>query len=264
MRTLITSRNGCRPRLMQDGQALVESLVAMLALAVLWVALLWLAHYQDINLSALHASRHAAFVATRIVADEPPADLMADFFTGDAHRWADRRGQAVLDTETPALVSWQRLQPLPDLAQPGGSLAQAVVLRHDWSLADSGILQARVTPLFSTGAIHDARADGYSRLGLDVFDHAYPPLARSTSILTGAGHASSDTAVQDRVAASGLAWSLAHSASRLAGSQAWGRADGVDAGWNRPAPDFEWLRPWSGRVPGHLVTEYVQADQKEN
>ena len=45
----------------QCGQALVESLVVLPVLAVLWVAIHWLAHYQDMALSATHASRFAAF-----------------------------------------------------------------------------------------------------------------------------------------------------------------------------------------------------------
>lgn len=242
----------------QAGQALVESLVAMLGLAALWVALHWLANYQDIALSAVHASRHAAFAASRMPPEEIRSDVTGRFFSGSAHRWADRQGHAVLDSQLPVRLSWQRLQPLSAQAQPGAGHAASQILRRDWLLEDAGVLQARIAPGFATDVAGRVRAHG---LRLQPLELSYPPLVRSTGILTGAGHAASDAAVQSRVAASGLAWTAAYSASQLAGGDARTGAGGVDAAWGRPQPDLDWLQPWSGRVPPHLITRHAQAGQ---
>ena len=239
---------------MQSGQALVESLVAMLALAVLWVALHWLAHYQDMALSAIHASRHLAFVAARAVPEEAGHAVAQRFFNGLAHRWTDRRGRVLLE-DTAVHVSQSRPRPLSAQAQPGKNLPHSAILRRDWGLEDAGILRARVALDFSR-MMAPSRKHGKGLLGLHVFDLPYPPVARSTSILTGAGHAASDAGVQDRVAASRLAWSDAQVASRTAGEEIALRAHGVDAGWDRADARFDWLRPWSGRVPGHILENY--------
>lgn len=243
----------------QRGQALVESLAALLGLAVLWVALHWLAHYQDAALSATHASRHAAFLASRGNLDDSVQAVAGPFFTGSAHRWTDRRSQEILDPGTSVKRLGRRMPPLSELAQPGAGLTHAAALRRDWSLEDTGILRAEVSVDFKQSLGSQPDADP-SLLQLRVFDLPYPSLARSTSILTGAGHAVSDTDVQSRVAASSLAWSAAHAASRLAGSEVNLRAEGVEAGWGRAAAGFDWLQPWSGRVPGHLVTDHASPE----
>ena len=239
----------------QGGQALLESLVALLGLAVLWVALNWLAHYQDAALSAIHASRHAAFVASRGQHQDAGNALTPVFFAGRAHRWTDRRGHSILPSDRSVKLSWTRLPPLSPRGQPGGSMAHATTLRRDWSLEDVGVLQARLHVDF--GRVENRRSDrDASLLKLRAFEQAYPPLTRHISILTGAGHAASDGEAQSIVAASSLAWTAAYTASRAAGAEINLRATGVEAGWGRPAASFDWLQPWSGRVPAHLITEY--------
>lgn len=269
---------GCRTRCSaSSGQALVEALVAMFVLAVLWVGLNWLAHYQDMALSAAHASRHAAFIATRTdpeavnpVADVPvsgqprlaqwrtgPLAAVKHYFTGSAHRWNDRRGVALLEPESGVQASWQRLQPLSAIGQPGGAAADASALRREWSLEDAGILQTSITLAFGGSQDAPTHADGPLKLG--VFDIPYPELRRLSHILVGAGHAASDIDTQQRVAASGLAWASAADNSLAAGATVASRAHGVDAPWNRHTPTFDWLRPWSGLVPGHLVQDYARS-----
>lgn len=249
---LVSSSSGV---LRQQGQALLESLLAMLGLAVLWVALHWLAHYQDAALSATHASRHAAFAASRAELQGSTSTLTAPFFTGSAHRWTDRRGEAVLDSGSNVSLSWVRRQALSELGQPGAGLTHAATLRREWLLEDSGLLQARLH-LDLAREERPGPDAGAGFLNLRAFDQGYPPLLRSTSLLTGAGHAASDSEAQSRVAASSLAWSTAHMRSRAAGSEIRLRAEGAEAGWGRRGPDFDWLQPWSGRVPDHLISEY--------
>ncbi len=243
----------------QCGQALVESLVALFALAVLWVGLNWLGHYQDMALSMAHASRYAAFLATRVEpselqGDERGRERVQRYFTGDAHRWRDRRGATWVDPEVALGASWHRDRPLSARSQPGADTPHATTLRQDWSLEDQGIVQAQVLMQF-----HDRPQPGGGRaeiLGLGVFDQAYPSLRRSSYILSGAGHAPLDSVAQERVSESRLAWAGAEGVSRNAGAMVADRAAVVDTGWSRAAPDFDWLQPWSGYVPGHLIEDY--------
>lgn len=240
----------------QRGQALVESLVALLALAVLWVALSWLAHYQDAALAATHASRYVAFVAGR---GEQLGTYQALYATRQAFPY--RGGESVVvSSEVPdasVSISRQRLTPLSVSAQPGAGSVTATTLRNDWSLADKGIVRARVSLSFGDPSLGVGASQDASLFKLRAFDLAYPPLSRSISILTGAGHGVSDGEVQSRVAASSIAWAAAYGASRAAGSEVTMRADGVERGWGRSAPDFDWLQPWSGQVPGHLLADFA-------
>lgn len=240
----------------QRGQALVESLVSLLALAVLWVALSWLAHYQDAALAATHASRYAAFVAGR---GEQLGAIQALYATQQAfpHRGGEPLVASSGVPDTSVSMSRQRLAPMSAAAQPGAGSVTATTLRHEWSLADKGIVRARVSLGFTNTPLGVGASQDASLLKLRDFDLAYPPLSRSTSILTGSGHGVTDGEVQSRVAASSFAWAAAYGASRAAGSEITMRADGVERGWGRSAPDFDWLQPWSGQVPGHLLTDYA-------
>lgn len=222
----------------QSGQALAESLFALMGLTALWVAVHWLSHYQDAALSARHASRHAAFAATRFTQPDDTVALTVPFFTGAAHRWKNRHGASILDPHTSVNLLQFRLQPLSAAAQPAAGSVHGPALRRDWQLDDNGMVQTRVL------------------LSLPVFDEPYPVLARNTVILTAAGHASSDIGVHSRIAASALAWQSAYTTSRIAASEVNARALGVEAGWGRSAATLDWLQPWSGRVPPHLITEF--------
>lgn len=257
MRTSMLRRQSAHRQ--QRGQALVEGLVAALALAVLWVSLNWMGQYQDMAMSAVHASRHAAFLASRyevqaLAQNDAAVSQVRRYFTGNAHRWTDRRGAARLNPETGLHPSWSRGRALPAEAQPGGSAAHASVLRRDWGLEETGVVHAQVRVEFEAPR---GPADDHLRpLGTDLRDRAYPGLRRSAYILAGAGHAASDTSVQASLSQSRLAWASAYGASRSIGAAVASRASPVDAGWDRPAPDLDWLQPWSGRVPGHLTENY--------
>lgn len=248
-----------RPRRrLQEGQAVVESSVAMLALAVLWVGLNWLGNYQDIALATIHASRHAAFVATRVEPSElahgTGKSMVQRYFTGGAHHWNDRRGASVVNPAEGLNASWRRDLPLSSQAQPGRAARDAITLRADWSLEDRGLIHARVNMAFGAGRhVSETQTE---LLGLGVFDRAYPALRRDTYVLVGAGSALSDAAVQEAVAASRFAWAAPQGMSRSVGGQAAGRAAMVDSAWGRAEPDFDWLSRWSGRVPAHLLENY--------
>lgn len=251
----VCTGRGPRP-LGQGGQALVECLVAMLVLAVLWVSVSWLGRYQDIAMSATHAGRHAAFLASRLGLEEARESaegraLVLRYFTGDAHRWKDRRGTAILDASRAVHVAWQRSAPLADSGQPGGASPQLAELRRDWRVHDDGRVQASVRVQFDESK--PPAETGARALGLNVRDAQYPVLQRRAYILAGSGHAASDATVQTTVMRSGRAWGSAYGASRSIGGLAVLQAAPVDRAWDRPEPDFDWLQPWGGRVPGHLV-----------
>jgi hypothetical protein len=224
----------------QHGQAMVEGFVVLLALTALWSAISWLGRLQDIDLQAAHASRYAAFSGTR----HPNMDghsnakhiAQVHFFGGPAHQWVDAQGaRMLLNAAEEVQLDTNRRRTLPLHAQPGGSGGNAAALRADWHLADTGILEShiRVGPAANNSVVW-----GISEL------------RRHTAILVGAGHASDDMQVQLRVADSRLAWGKSAQASYGLGRSIAAAMVGVDAGWDRPKPVFDWLGPWAGAVPG--------------
>jgi len=233
----------------QAGQALVEALVAFTVLLTVWVAIAWLGRYQDIALQASHASRHAAFVHARGEPFQPEA-VQKNFFTGSSHRWTDRRGHSLFSSNgNEATLSISRGPSLVAKAQAGLDTAHASTLREQWQVADAGIVDARVRVQLPArpGA---GRAKPSSFMAeLREFDQAYPLLTRHTAILAHAGHASSDQAVQQRLAGSHLAWSGAAQRSYSLGGQVGSVMKLVDAGWRRPDPTTDWLGAWAGKVP---------------
>lgn len=248
---------GTRPtgfRHSQFGQAIAETLVLMLVLAVLWVAIPWLAHLQDIALSATHASRHAAFLATRAEHVVDPDIMVRGYFTGPAHRWVGRRSERVLDPVLPVSLSTRRPKLSPG-AQPGGTQPHATVLRQEWGLEDNGIFQARITANFQEDASSNGKRQAHGLLSLDAFDNAYPSFSMSMSILTGAGHAESDDQAQAITGSSALAWSDAEADSARAGEFVVSRAGAVDAGWGRAGPEFDWLARWASQLPEYLLVD---------
>ncbi|NYT61219.1 pilus assembly protein [Alcaligenaceae bacterium] len=238
--------------LLQQGQALVEGLVVLLALMSLWVGVSWLARFQDMALQASHASRYAAFSLSRNLEANIENDMRRHFFSGPAHQWSDRRGKRLLSSALDEIdVQTHRQTALAVQAQPGGALLHAQALRQDWRLDDTGVLavQLSAAPRLGLASLHNnLPADG-----LAYFDSQNLLLQRHTSLLTGAGHAADDMAVQQTVANSSLAWSNSANSSYVHGKKIASAMTAVDAGWGRPQPVFDWLEPWSGHVPeSHL------------
>lgn len=227
----------------QQGQAIVEGLVVLLALTALWSAISWLGCLQDIDLQAVHASRYAAFSATR----QPNMDghsntrhtAQTHFFSGPTHRWADAQGgRMLLNTAQEVRFNIDRTQQLPMHAQPGGSDGNATILRTDWHIADTGIVDSHATVRPSA---------------VNFADWGISGVRRHTAILVGAGHVVTDAHVQGRLADSAMAWGNGSQASYRAGRNIAGAMVAVDAGWNRPEPVFDWLGPWTGMVPNYHV-----------
>lgn len=234
----------------QAGQAALEALVCMLALAVLWAGVAWLGRIQDVALHASHAARYSAFMATRQDTQTPDAGIRAAMFEGPGNQWSDRHGQALQHSVYQDIdVRFVRNSPLALHHQIGGADTRMTQLRHDWHTADHGVLSAHVS-LIPRNAL-PIGADGSHLLKLYQFDGAYPLIHRHISVLTGSGHASDDASAADRVASSELAWSSPTGRSYRLGRRVASVASKVDGGWDRPAPVFDWLQPWADLLPHH-------------
>jgi hypothetical protein len=234
----------------QRGQGLLEGLVVLLVLLSAWVAIAWIARWQDMALQATHASRFAAFSSTRHPDSMPIEPIRKHFFSGSAHQWTDRAGRELLSPERGEVsLIVNRYRELSSSAQPGGSERDAVQLRKEWAIEDAGIVSAvvRVAPQTLLGTA-PGKTDSL-KIGLDQFDEHYPVLSRHTAILSGAGHASDDLDTQSRIASSVFAWSDSASRSYTLGRRVSSVMSKVDNGWGRPSPQFDWLSPWNGAVP---------------
>lgn len=252
----------------QRGQAAAEALLVLLLLASLWVGTAWLLRWQDIAMQAQHASRYAAFAASRNAAAQPLEDIRHGYFSGPAHLWRDRRGADLLSAaRSEVSLQFDLGQVLDAAAQPGGAHADARDLRQGWLIEDAGIVTARVEvaavapapPTSGQAQIDAAPASGLARLGassasgLAQFDAWRPVIRRHAAILAGAGHASSDAWAQRRVAGSGLGWADAADRSYALGRGVQSWAGGLDRPWGRTEPLFDWLGPWAGRVPDRYL-----------
>ena len=237
----------------QSGQALVEALVVLTALLMFWVAVAWLGRFQDIALQASHASRYAAFAEARGETVHSDA-VRHGFFTGVSHRWSDRKGKRLFSEdgrETGLRVV--RGSPLSAMAQAGRDAPAANALREAWKLADTGVVDARVeVQLVGVVSQKNDRSSTFMS-GLRDFDAPYPRLVRHTAILTNAGHATDDDAVQLRVADAGMPWSDAAGRSYGLSAQVSSPMRAVDAGWKRSPPATDWARAWAGAVPEHYL-----------
>lgn len=216
------------------GQALAEGVVALGALAALFWAIPVLGRYLDISLSSTQASRLAAFRAIQDEASAAQAGGAPHFLDRARASWRDDRGAALV-TQAPA-VSLRRVAALRAF-QPGAGLAEVSELYADWRLEDQGILVATVgVPARDvvSGGLRPAR-----RLAFQGH----------TAILAQAGHAADDADVGRRIAAGGAGWGKAHASSVSAGRPLASSLNGIDQGWGRAAPEFDWLSAWEALAP---------------
>lgn len=132
----------------------------------------------------------------------------------------------------PSLRVIRAAQPAGFMA-PGGNGIAAGALRRDWHIEDAGMVTA------------------WARYAVrrQIPGASVQTLYRQTSVLADAGHASDDGQAQRAIGNSGTAWGRAAHASMRAGRQAAAALRGVDAGWRRPAPDFDWLMRWADLSP---------------
>jgi hypothetical protein len=120
-------RVAVRSRHVSCGQALVEALVALLALVPLWLAIFYVSRWHDLQHTTIAAARHAAFeswvAAGRDDAAIPEATRRRTFTSDPARvataattptvppRWRDHRGAVLLAPEGPAITLGPAVQP---------------------------------------------------------------------------------------------------------------------------------------------------------
>lgn len=221
-----------------DGQALAEGVVVMAVLLLLWVMSGWLLRLQDLALQASNASRYAAFdLARQANADQIQFSTSPiAYFSGKGQQWRDLRGRSWLADERSVQLRGKRGTSLSALAQPGGKHALASTLRQQWAFADTGVREVTITVSPETGVANQPES-----------------IKRQAFIVVDTGHASDDSHVVRRVAASDLAWAQTEQQSRNAGQALAARLQPLDIPWSRPEPTFDWLRPWQHDVPSvHL------------
>ncbi|MGB6008081.1 hypothetical protein [Castellaniella sp.] len=223
----------------QGGQALAEALVVLAALAGLCLGIAWLGRTQDAALQLSHASRQAAFAWA--LQDLPAVDLSSQAKADSlapGQRGRTRSGAALLPdgmhVRLDALPGWQG-------RRPGDPVPGAADIRRELELGDETLWRLRA----------HARTAGQDRTLGDLrdFDDQALFLQRHTAIMRGAGAAADDAAVQGALGGSGQVWGQAWQAAQAAGSDVDRRLQGVDAAWGRERPRWDWLGPWTGRVP---------------
>ncbi len=218
------------------GQSTVEALVGMVALASLFMLVPVVGRYQDLALQAQHAASAAAFDAAR-GAPDAAAHAVSRTFHDASTRWRDGRGRAMLPTSAHVRAGVTQ-EVDPDARwQLGGSNGQVRTLRRDWQLDRAMVgAQVQVAPLAGTAVGPVA-----------------PAIRRYSVVLGHAGHAPDDLGAQSRVAASPTAWSSHAARSTSAARSAAAALSPLDAAWGRPAPQFDWLSPWTGLVPADAL-----------
>lgn len=223
----------------QNGQALSEALVVLVALASMWAGVAWLGQLQDIRQQLAHISRHAAFawahqeMGMAAMAQRANTDLQAK-----GNQWQTRQGARRLSS---ALVLRIESDAMAQAAQIGSPDAKARVLHAQWQLGQNAIWVAHAQA--ATGTLRQPSQ------ALHDFDLLALPLSQHTAILRGHGAANSDSAVKTILSGSEAGWLGMQQASERAGRHVAERVAAVDAAWSRPAPVWDWLSSWEGQVP---------------
>lgn len=229
--------------LYRQAQAIAESLVLFLVLLSLFVAIPWLGRLLDIRQQQDNASRYAAFQLTRQLDSVDDQAIKNKFFFNKVHRWQDRQGQKILREESVQLQI-NRTQQLSNLAQAAQQVGHAQTLREQWNLQDKGIASAvvKVLPTYS--------AKGNANAEMNFLERLVIPMQRQTAILSDAGHSESDSATHQRTGQSALAWRESAEEAYALGRHIQRYAAPVE-GFHRAQPVFDWLMPWTGRLPKH-------------
>lgn len=227
----------------QAGQAWVEALLVLAALASLWLGIAWVGRLQDVALQLSNASRHAAFAHAHQGLSAPKLEPWVDAVWHRARRtWSTRQGDPFLVDARPSSPLRLELSPKP-WREPG--VLQTDRLRDELALGDGRLWRAdvQVTTRGTTGA------------GLELydFDRWALSLRRHTAILRGAGAASDDAAVQRVLGGSATAWRDLAARTRAAGERAERALRDLDGAWGRGLPSWDWLSPWASSIPwNHL------------
>lgn len=210
----------------QQGQALIELMVMVLAIFMLLWAMIWLQRWQQIRLQIQH---HAALQAFRLSQSyELGAEalaLMPSYLQGLYSPLAHQQ-----------LSSYQVLGAMPEQT---GFMSTAT---------QDGLFGA--TQRWQVRSLAQAEPAHTMPWAQRLFEFLPAMQVQSqSSIWVGAGHAHHDTHATQRLQQSNTLWAEAQGASRLAIQPLVPIFSVVDAGWSRPSPSTNWLQPWQESVP---------------
>lgn len=209
---------------MQQGQAAVETAMAVLVLVPLFVGVAWLGRLQLSALNTAHTSRQIAFAAAQ--------------------------GQTLGDFHAPLHIEYSTdYWRVPTV---GNGHAGAAALANDWLRTGHDILRLRARDTTPTPGVF--KSEGTPGWHLVV--------SRSTSILTGAGGGLGDSATQNRIAESSAGWTLAGATSRTQASRLRGQLRGLDVPWRRGELSIDWLTPWDDLIPTERVVRTRSAGRR--
>ena len=233
----------------QRGQAMVEGLIVLLCLLTFFSGITWLGRLQDIALYEQHASRFGAFELARAT-NLHNAKLPARFFHGKHAAWRNRQGRALVDKESVHVTHNQQAR-LDARSQPGGTEGNAINLRKEWRLHDSGIANVAlaIRPAIAARKTKAQQFSSPAAQALGFTEKLALSLRRHTAILIDAGHATDSHSAHKRAASTDSAWQQVAQASYAAGKKVAAAASAVDAPWRRDDPVFDWFMPWVGKKP---------------
>ncbi|MDX3907665.1 MAG: hypothetical protein QHC78_18400 [Pigmentiphaga sp.] len=221
------------------GQAAVEALLALTVLGGLLILAAALGRLQDLTLQIGFASRHLAFVVAQDMPREEQRRVRDYFFDPDRHHWHNHDGSALVRDPGDPAIRLARAGALPAGAQLGGTEGTANALAVELLPSPQGM---------ATGSI-GVTARLAPAPAIAPWLATRPRLSSRFAILGHAGHADGDREAQDRLARAPLAWGSAAQATARAGKALLPALGRVDAAWNRPLPQFDWLSAWAGVVP---------------
>ena len=207
----------------QHGQAAAEAILTVALLSIISVGIAWVAQLQHEALAAAQTSRQAAF--------------------GEA------RGQASMGTRgLPGVLSAAYGKSSSNVL-PISKNKQAQTLANDWL----ALKPETLTVWAQAGRRHFLSFFSGGTLRLSSMVDSSLGVRRQTSLITGAGHATSDANTQQRLATSATGWLSAASLSMQAAKQEKSRMQPVDAVWKRGVLTSDWLRPWADLVPAERI-----------
>lgn len=217
--------------LQQSGQAVIEAVIAALALAALWWAITWLARVQDFSLHVHHGVRYAAFSLSR--EGQVNNERVDAVWQALPQQWVTPNQESLLEIYEQRDWQLQQLAPVAPEDQVGGSNRAALLMSQELGAADEGAwrVEHRLAP-----TLRNVMAP-------------FPTIYRRLAIAIGAAHAESDRNTWERIEQSATTWQQPFLTSRRLVEQVERGASGIDTAWKRPTPNTRWLHIWETEVP---------------
>jgi hypothetical protein len=247
----------------QQGQALVESVLVCAALVLAFIGSGWLYRAHSTALSAQNAAAHGAFLATRQQADSWA--LRSDegsLRVLDYNLEPFFRGLASASKSAGIQIAQHGNYLIPHRQQAEQALAR-YTLADQWGTDNRQVYTSSVALALSAPWALPPRSNTYEQSFPEqemavAYGSSTIRLERFTSIISNAGHASSDAQVQQRLAHSEQGWSSAANNSYALSERIHHAVAASDAAWKRPLATTEWLAGWAGEVPRHLLHRNTQ------